>query len=130
MRRGQGAIPMGRRAPRELSSIRSYALERASRDGRIAIAESDKGWHRQAPDERSLQTCRLCGWKWLLLQWTVSSILLKRKYPGKQNRISSLRATILCKVAGVNASLQGGEPTNPRSPRVCHEADRSIYQAL
>src|SRR5467141_2080783 len=106
MRRGQGAVAKGRRGPRdwrELSGLRSYALKRARRDGRIAIAASDKGRHRQAPDERSLP-CRLSGWKCILLQWIVRSIFLKLKYPEKHNTINSLRAAILCKVGVFNSA--------------------------
>jgi hypothetical protein len=80
--------------------------------------------------------CRMCGWKCILLQWIVSSIFLKLKYPGKHNTINSLRAAILCKGSDplqgryLTPVCEAGEPTNPRNPRVCHEADRPTYQAL
>src|SRR6476660_2282310 len=80
-------------------------LRRTAKDGIGRLQASDL-----------FQACRLFGWKCILLQWIVSSIFLKHKYPGRHNKINSLRAAILCKVGVFNSGLRSGEPTNPRNP--------------
>jgi hypothetical protein len=49
----------------------------------------------------ALQTCGLCDWKCIFLQWIAGSIFLKCEYPEKHNKINDLYAAILRKEAGV-----------------------------
>jgi hypothetical protein len=49
----------------------------------------------------ALQTCGLCDWKCIFLQWTVGSIFLKCEYPKKHNKINDLDTAILCERVGI-----------------------------
>jgi len=94
-------------------------LRRTAKDGIGRLQTSDQ-----------LQTCRLCDWKCIFLQWIVGSIFLKSEYPRKYNKINRLRAAILCKVAGAYSGLPCGKSTNRQNVQVCHEAGRPNYQAF
>jgi hypothetical protein len=49
----------------------------------------------------TLQTCGLCDWKCIFLQWIIGAIFLKCEYPEKYSEINGLEAAIPCNRAGV-----------------------------
>jgi hypothetical protein len=74
--------PTSCRAAHETAALQ---LRRAAKDGIGSFL-----WR------ATLQTCGLCDWKCIFLQWIAGSIFLKCEYPEKHNKINDLHTAILC----------------------------------